>query len=735
MKIYYKIYLIISIFIFILNCSDKKKNNETIDTETSLSTSISGTASAQTIETLSGSLAKIYYSKINKMEAAASGCGNSNFSVLAVGSGGSNLYSSQANADGSFKIENLDNSNEYVLIFECASPITEFLKTMKCLGKPGDINLICDPVSNAVIRAIEQKTKKILEETTTLQGLEIAEQTEQIINDIKTAALNNTSSTIIQDIENSTSLTSLVNLLENDSDVGTLISTNIMNIETEINQTEQANLNLSVCADGNIEGVEVCDDGNTANNDGCSSTCQPEFCGNMIVESNEECDDGFLTSTCNLSCNLRNTFTWISDADTVNQTGIYGIKGTASPSNIPGARRAYVSWIDSSDNFWLFGGYGNDSAGTLGPLNDLWKFDGTNWTWISGSNIINQAGVYGTKGIAAATNIPGARYFSISWTDSSGNFWLFGGNGYDSTGTTAGLLNDLWKFDGTNWTWINGSNTINNTGVYGTKGTAAATNIPGARNNAAKWQDTSGNFWLFGGNGYDTGTTAGLLNDLWKFDGTNWTWINGSNIINQTGIYGTKGTAAAANIPGARTGSGAWIDTSGNLWLFGGNGYDSTGTSGLINDLWKFDATNWTWINGSNTINNIGVYGTKGTAAAANIPGARSIPLTWINSSGIVYIFGGNGYDSISQTSNHKLNDFWKFDGTSWTWINGTNTLDQNGVYGTKGIATSSNMPGARSARSTWIDSSGNLWFFGGHGFDKSATTASELNDLWRYVP
>ena len=115
-----------------------------------------------------------------------------------------------------------------------------------------------------------------------------------------------------------------------------------------------------------------------------------------------------------------------------------------------------------------------------GLLNDLWKFDGTNWTWVSGSILTGQTGTYGTPGVAATTNIPGARYEAVSWIDNSGNLWLFGGTGDDSTGAY-GDLNDLWKFDGTNWTWVSGSNLINQSGTYGTMGTAATTNIPGTR--------------------------------------------------------------------------------------------------------------------------------------------------------------------------------------------------------------------------------------------------------------
>lgn len=52
------------------------------------------------------------------------------------------------------------------------------------------------------------------------------------------------------------------------------------------------------CGNGTIESGlgEVCDDGNTADGDGCSSTCRPEFaqCGDGVVNTfvNETCDDG-----------------------------------------------------------------------------------------------------------------------------------------------------------------------------------------------------------------------------------------------------------------------------------------------------------------------------------------------------------------------------------------------------------------------------------------------------------
>jgi N-acetylneuraminic acid mutarotase len=349
-------------------------------------------------------------------------------------------------------------------------------------------------------------------------------------------------------------------------------------------------------------------------------------------------------------------WTWVSGSETCNQTGNYSTIGSTAAGNIPGARASSVSWIDSSDNRWLFGGFGYDSAGNVDLLNDLWKFDGANWTWVSGSKTSNQKGSYVTKGTADAGNVPGARSSSVSWIDSSGNRWLFGGFGYDSAGNV-GLLNDLWKFDGANWTWVNGSKTYNQVGSYVTKGTADTGNVPGARSSSVSWIDSRGHFWLFGGWGYDSAGNVGLLNDLWKFDGANWTWVSGSKTYNQAGSAVKVGDTAAGNIPGARQYSVSWIDSSDNLWLFGGIGYDFAGNVNLLNDLWIFDGTNWTWLSG---YGQAGSYGIKGTSDAGNIPGARSRSVSWIDTSGNLWLFGGYDYDSATNDGGY-LNDLWSY--------------------------------------------------------------------------
>ena len=66
----------------------------------------------------------------------------------------------------------------------------------------------------------------------------------------------------------------------------------------------------------------------------------------------------------------------------------------------------------------------------------MWKYDGNNWTWISGSNIRNQKGNYGQQGISSSSNIPSSRYNSVSWIDNNYNLLLFGGYGYNSNGNS-----------------------------------------------------------------------------------------------------------------------------------------------------------------------------------------------------------------------------------------------------------------------------------------------------------
>jgi N-acetylneuraminic acid mutarotase len=465
-------------------------------------------------------------------------------------------------------------------------------------------------------------------------------------------------------------------------------------------------------------------------------------------------------------------WTWMSGSNVGQnneQSAVYGTLGVPAPGNTPGVREYALSWTDTNGNLWLFGG--TVSTGTQEiNLNDLWKFDPatSEWSWVSGSSTVGsncpvlgsspapncgRSGTYGTLGTPAAGNTPGGRYQAQNWVDSSGNFWLYGGLGFDGAGNW-GALSDLWRFNpSTNqWTWIAGSSTVPGTGCYGcilgqlpvpgTLGVPAQGNTPGGQWEAATWSDRNGNLWLFSG-------YSGLSNDLWEFNTSinQWAWMGGDRSNITYGTYGVLGQPAAGNFPGWRVSEATWTDANGNFWLFGGQGYAASGVQGLLNDLWEFTpSTNqWAWMGGSSTLNcangppgycdQPGVYGTLGVPATGNIPGSRISPFNWKDGSGNFWMFGGVGIDATSNLND--LNDLWEFSPAKneWVWMGGNNTLGNGpptGVYGRLGTPAPSNQPGGRAGGANWTDKAGNLWLWGGFGFDAHGS-AGYLNDLWVY--
>jgi len=430
-------------------------------------------------------------------------------------------------------------------------------------------------------------------------------------------------------------------------------------------------------------------------------------------------------------------WTWMSGSSASKQYGVYGSLKTPAATALPGSRNSGSTWSDAQGHLWLFGGYGFGESAE-GDLNDLWEFDtATNqWAWMGGQKSVDQKGVYGTLGTAAATNLPGGRSDSMTWKDANGKIWLFGGYGYGTS--KAGCHNDLWLFDpATNlWTWMGGSSTaVDLPGNYGTLGTAAKSNIPTSRMGGTTWTDSNGLLWLLGGWNFTSECSDGIcvLNDLWSFNPTTrlWTWMGGSDTWDPSGDYGSLGVTTATNTPPGRYNSAAWLDQSKKLWLFGG-GIFSGGSQ--LNDLWKYNLTNheWTWMGGSNTPDQSGNYGTQSVADSGNIPGSRLGASYWTDASGYFWLYGGSGHDA--GTHSGGLSDLWKFNPKTnqWTWVSGSSGVDQDPSYGTLRKSASTNQPGVRTWAMSWRDSSGNLWLFGGEGNIVSGID-NRPNDLWKY--
>jgi N-acetylneuraminic acid mutarotase len=483
----------------------------------------------------------------------------------------------------------------------------------------------------------------------------------------------------------------------------------------------------------------------------------------------------------------------------------------APNSNTPGGRDFAMAWTDKSGNRWLFGGYGFEvthasTDGIPGYLNDMWvwptspitSLDDDGWWlpggWIpsdlpticgsagcfadiTGLQFKNRGANYGAQGsgTACALNFsgcttPGGRWGGITWTDASGNLWMFGGQGFDDQGKFA-LLNDIWEFDITSglcgWDQSHGTETFTNCkwiwqGGSKTGNQATTVSFPGGRWGASSYTDAAGNVWMFGGQGIDSGGNVGLLNDLWKYNiaAKTWTVVSGGSVLsNQDGVYGTQGTGASGNVPGGRQTAVLWTDSSGAIWLFGGFGLDSKGTSGgtgqigsVLNDLWKFDPNTgfWAWVSGNNVANQNGTYGSQAISnatlneAATSVPGARWSSTGWVSpDNGNLFLFGGFGYGSDKTKPTGFLNDVWEYDLTTgqWIWWKGSTDVDDPSTYITSPVSFfqlsyTNNHVGARRGAACWLpDSRGFVHCFGGEGYAAAGGPFGHLNDIWRYLP
>lgn len=421
------------------------------------------------------------------------------------------------------------------------------------------------------------------------------------------------------------------------------------------------------------------------------------------------------------------TWTWVHGPAGTNVAPVFGTKGVPGVNNNPPALYEAATWADKQGYFWIYGGL--DSSGN--EHSDLWKYDpnADTWTWINGQGLTDNIPVYGTMGVPSVSGNPGARAWGVTtWTDAHNNLWLFGGT------LQAGAYGDLWKYDITadEWTWMSGSNIIGSAGVYGTQGIAASGNMPGSRwECTSSWVDDAGNLWLFGG----LLQAGGVMNDLWTYNiSTNlWTWINGSQTIGSPGSYGAMGVAAGTNQPPSRMSYTNWKDMAGNFYIFGG----ATSNEDTYSDVWKYDPVHnlWTWVAGENYTGTTGRYGSYCTTNGATGPASRfenrTAQITGCSGSA-AFSFGGFNNNNAA-----TLNDLWMFDmqHDQWTWVSGTNTLNDAGNYGAKGVPAAGNRPPSRAGQSMWMQNNGTLWLFGGWGPLGGSLGSAYLSDMWKFTP
>lgn len=428
-----------------------------------------------------------------------------------------------------------------------------------------------------------------------------------------------------------------------------------------------------------------------------------------------------------------NNFTWSNNAlpltsNRISRPGVYPVQSFPSTVGIPGAREGAGHWTDSTGKFYVFGGFGFDTNGIQGHLNDMWRFDPATrkWTYLTGSTTIDQGTVLSFSNTLGGTDLevtPGSRRYSITWasSNSTGNdeLFLFGGQGktaasaYVQVLTTTFAGGETLSVNGVNFNYVAGPAIGENNFSSATTTAAVAINIASSINTSTNvliasvvsaFADGSSSFVVI------TADTAGT----------------GGNTIGLTEIDGGDDNF---NLSGAT--------------LSGGN--DDTTTNGYFNDLWRFNTVSgvWTlvkshWGDPSFPLtqqNDPGTFGTINIATTTNFPsGRREANGHHIIQDGELFLFGGQGLDSIS--TDGMLNDLWKYNIASgiWTWVKGPNLVDGGGTYGTQLVADSANIPGARRGAAMWKDSTNTIYLFGGFGFP-DAGGSGYLADTWSLNP
>ena len=281
-----------------------------------------------------------------------------------------------------------------------------------------------------------------------------------------------------------------------------------------------------------------------------------------------------------------------------------------------------------------------------------------------------------------------------------------------------------------NWTWIKGSNTTEYQGSFGTKGIPDISNNPPALYEPAWWTDLEGNFWLFGGQGAN-----GLYSALWRYkpETNKWTWMKGPSTTNEYGVYGVQGVPSPNNKPGARSyGMLSWTDNNGNLWLYGGGGYGSSGLATALCDLWRYniDSHEWTWMGGLPQLGTPYAVA-KQVFSSENNPGSiHESTAQWVDNDGNLWFFGGE----ISYSAFYNM--VWKYDVSTnqWAWMAGDYIENVPNNYGTLGEYGIDTKPCGRRAYASFKNEDNKVLVFGGN-IDGTYLDGHSYADLWQFDP
>ncbi|MCB0737944.1 MAG: T9SS type A sorting domain-containing protein [Bacteroidetes bacterium] len=418
------------------------------------------------------------------------------------------------------------------------------------------------------------------------------------------------------------------------------------------------------------------------------------------------------------SADCQGTWTWIGGSKYANDGGVYN-----GASQWPGSRTRSC-FVKNDSEMYVFGGAGIGNNGKIGRLNDLWQWNGESWRWLSGSDSAFNLGYFHGNRVPVGRS-GGACYFQKT----SNELYVFGGTSYQldeqKDEITHGYRNDLWKWDGYNWTLVNGDSTLSGLPTY--QDNNGGKFWPPSISGALYWQDSQ-NFNLYGGLVFEKDSLHRIFysNEWWQFDSVGWSLKQGGEkVYDFLPDYPThKGQFEIKSQPGRRRWSAVATSSSGYPFIYGGVAYDHFGQYlNYRNDLWKWNGQHWGWLAGDSSYNQNASY-----CKPKCDPGALSGAAAWVDNHDNFWMFGGG------RGSKPLHNNMWVWTENKWHLFDGAKPDNSKGIYGKIDEVDPGNWPGARIGAATWCDNNGNLWLFGGYGYDADSNLGY-LNDLWKFTP
>ncbi|XP_060075538.1 uncharacterized protein LOC132555203 [Ylistrum balloti] len=265
----------------------------------------------------------------------------------------------------------------------------------------------------------------------------------------------------------------------------------------------------------------------------------------------------------------------------------------------PPARSDMAAWC-MHDRLVIFGGIGEKSE----TMRDMWEFDLRTLSWKEMENsVLLRSQIYFNH----LTTWPEARNGATTWVKGK-NLYLFGGNRVSNHDRKSirnvGFSSDLYMYNISEgkWRYVHGRRETGRVAKFTFHGQHSRENEPGCRRGGAGIVDTSGNLWLFGGEGADGHLDSvssvkppKRLADLWHFDvlKNEWAFKGGFERGNSAGIYnGDKNIYYTGSQPGSRFDTMS-VPAGNTILVYGGIGIDADGNEGLLSDFWEIDMHNY----------------------------------------------------------------------------------------------------------------------------------------------